>query len=556
MDVLSLNSVLVVTTALLLGWLAVRDKLNYWAKRGVPYVSPWTCLTGTLGFLFKTQAMYESFVAQYDALEGHPYGGTFQLLNPSVMLRDPAMIKEWLIKGFTNFHDRGPEPDEKLDKLSGNLFQLTGDKWRLVRQKLSPIFSTAKLRIMYQTLKGCAEELNAHLQARCQATGETELDVKDLVSNYTMDVIGACAMGIKCNAIQDPENCTMKKIVKRMFRFNWRLSLFQFLEMANPRLPRLLGLSPRDKEVEGYLEEITKEAIRMKQQDTTGTRKDFLQLLMKYSEEEGAESANGEAQSKEIANGDAQSREIAIGNAQSKEIANGDAKSKEIANGDAKAMEHEDPVITENVIMGVIASFLSAGLEPVSATVTFCAYELAHHPEVQEKLFKEIQAVRKESGGEIKYDDLKKLHYLDQVVNETLRKYPIAPILGRKCTEAFQIPDSKLVLEKGINLMISTMSLHHDPKYFPEPEKFDPERFSEENVNKIIPGTYLPFGDGPRFCIAMRLALMDVKTMIITLVSDYTLHTCPKTVKRIEIDRHLFTLAPKGQVRLRLKKRS
>lgn len=164
-----------------------------------------------------------------------------------------------------------------------------------------------------------------------------------------MDVIGACAMGIKCNAIQDPENCTMKRIVKRMFRFNWRLSLFQFLEMAHPRLPRLLGLSPRDKEVEAYLEEITKEAIRMKQQDTTGTRKDFLQLLMKYSEEEGAESANGEAQSKEIVNGDAQSKEIANGNAQSKEIANGDAKSKEIANGDAKAMEHEGkgPFINE-----------------------------------------------------------------------------------------------------------------------------------------------------------------------------------------------------------------
>ncbi|CAH0383400.1 unnamed protein product [Bemisia tabaci] len=228
--------------------------------------------------------------------------------------------------------------------------------------------------------------------------------------------------GVQCNAIRDPENCTMKEVAQRMFRSDFRFAFFQFLEMVHPKLPRLLGLTPRDRMVQDFLGQVTKDAMAMKQQDAHGDRKDFLQLLMKYSQEE---------------DGDAQ-----------------------------------DSIITEGVIMGVIASFLSAGLEPVSATVTFAAYELAHNPWVQEKLFNEIQAVKKESGGDIQFDDLKKLHYLDQIVN------------------------------------------------------------------------------------AQRLALMDVKTMLVTLVSDYTLHPCANTVKRFKMDVHYFTLSPDGEVRLRLKKRN
>lgn len=78
------------------------------------------------------------------------------------------------------------------------------------------------------------------------------------------------------------------------------------------------------------------------------------------------------------------------------------------------------PIFTENIIAGVVTSFLFAGLEPVSAITTFCLYELVRHPEMQERLFQEIQSARKESCGEIKYEDLKKLRYLDQVVNGKL----------------------------------------------------------------------------------------------------------------------------------------
>jgi cytochrome P450 family 6 len=84
---------------------------------------------------------------------------------------------------------------------------------------------------------------------------------------------------------------------------------------------------------------------------------------------------------------------------------------------------------------------------------------------------------------------------------ETLRKYPPLPTLHRECTKRYEIPETNVVLEKGIQVVIPTLGIHYDPQYFPKPEVFDPERFSEEEKNKRHHYTYLPFGEGPRACI-------------------------------------------------------
>jgi cytochrome P450 family 6 len=85
--------------------------------------------------------------------------------------------------------------------------------------------------------------------------------------------------------------------------------------------------------------------------------------------------------------------------------------------------------------------------------------------------------------------------------SETLRKYPPVPMLNRECTRSYKIPGTDIVLEKGIRTVIPVLGLHHDPKYYPDPERFDPERFSEEEKMKRHHYVYLPFGEGPRICI-------------------------------------------------------
>jgi len=87
------------------------------------------------------------------------------------------------------------------------------------------------------------------------------------------------------------------------------------------------------------------------------------------------------------------------------------------------------------------------------------------------------------------------------VVSEAMRMYPSVPFLDRVTMEAYKVPNSDLVLEKGTPIHISLLGIHYDPKYFPDPHKFDPERFTEENKRNRPSCLYLPFGDGPRICI-------------------------------------------------------
>lgn len=92
---------------------------------------------------------------------------------------------------------------------------------------------------------------------------------------------------------------------------------------------------------------------------------------------------------------------------------------------------------------------------------------------------------------------------------ESLRKYPIAPNLVRGCEKTCELTKD-LEIEKGTLVWISILGLHKDPKHYPDPEKFDPERFSEEEKAKRHPFTYLPFGEGPRFCIGKEKCLYNI----------------------------------------------
>jgi cytochrome P450 family 6 len=101
--------------------------------------------------------------------------------------------------------------------------------------------------------------------------------------------------------------------------------------------------------------------------------------------------------------------------------------------------------------------------------------------------------------------------------SETLRKYPPAPHLSRECTKTYKIPGTDIVLEKGVLAAIPILALHHDPKYYPDPERFDPERFSEEEKAKRHHYVYLPFGEVPRICIGAFTLTKSCVAMEITI---------------------------------------
>jgi cytochrome P450 family 6 len=125
-------------------------------------------------------------------------------------------------------------------------------------------------------------------------------------------------------------------------------------------------------------------------------------------------------------------------------------------------------------------------------------YELVLNQDIQERLRDEINEVLERHNGEVTYDAIMEMKYLDMVFNETLRRWPIVDSQFRKSVDDFKIPNSDLVIPKNTTIMIPTVGLHMDERFWDEPEKFDPERFNEENVKKIVPYSYIPFSEGPR----------------------------------------------------------
>ena len=135
--------------------------------------------------------------------------------------------------------------------------------------------------------------------------------------------------------------------------------------------------------------------------------------------------------------------------------------------------------------------------------MTFTLYELALNPEIQERLREEITSGILENDEKLTYEMLFGFKYLEMVINESLRKYPPIPLLFRKCVKDYKIQGTSLVIPNNTTVMINVYSLHHDEEHFPEPSKFNPERFSDENIKKIKLFTYLPFGEGQRNCMCV-----------------------------------------------------
>ncbi|XP_048511911.1 cytochrome P450 9e2-like [Athalia rosae] len=182
----------------------------------------------------------------------------------------------------------------------------------------------------------------------------------------------------------------------------------------------------------------------------------------------------------------------------------------------------------------------------------YAAQLVGSDPDVKKKLRTEIDEVLKnKKPNKVTYEEIMAMKYLDDVVNKTLKMFTPGVLLDRIGFKGFTLPPALPGLEPPEmepfqNVWISLYSLHHDPKYYPNPHKFDPERFSDENKGNINPLTYMPFGIGPRICIANRYALMIVKLAIFHLLAKCDVLTCSKTSKNLWFSATSISPRPDG----------
>jgi len=150
------------------------------------------------------------------------------------------------------------------------------------------------------------------------------------------------------------------------------------------------------------------------------------------------------------------------------------------------------------------------------------------------------------------------MKYLESCIDETLRRYPSLPILNRTCIKNYQIPGTDKVIEKGTQVFIPAMALHWDEKYFEDPEKFIPDRFNEENSagKNLINRPYLPFGEGPRNCIGMRLGKLQTKVGLVMMLQKFRFELSDQHKNcDMKLDPKTILIAPLGGIHLRVFKR-
>lgn len=215
---------------------------------------------------------------------------------------------------------------------------------------------------------------------------------------------------------------------------------------------------------------------------------------------------------------------------------------------------NEKGILTEDEIIAQCFLFFVAGFDTSSNTMAYALYELAKHPEIQDKVREEIRQVIKKYDGKLTYEGVKELELTEKVILETLRKYPIVPTIPRICTKTYKIPGTDIILEKGTLVQISCWGIHMDPEYYPNPEVWDPERFSKEEKAKRPELAYFPFGEGPRICIGARFGMMQTKIGLVGLLKEYRYAFCKNTPDPITFIEGQLLLHPKENMWLNITK--
>lgn len=425
--------------------------------------------------------------------------GIFDGRQPVLCITDPAMVKTILIKECYSFFT-----NRRNFRLNGPLYDAVSiaedDQWRRIRSVLSPSFTSGRLKEMFDIMKQHSAVLISSMKKK--ADKDEPLEMKEFFGPYSMDVVTSTAFSVDIDSLNNPSDPFVTNI-KKMLKFDFfspillTVVIFPFMGPILEKLDFAFFPTSVTDFFYAALQKIKIDREGSKQK----TRVDFLQLMIDSQQ-----------------------------------------------NNDSK----QDKGLTDHEILSQAMIFLAAGYETTSSSLTFLSYNLATNSQVMKKLQEEVDATFPNKAP-IQYQELMQMEYLDCVINESLRLFPIASRLERVAKASVEI--NGFVIPKGMVVMVPTWPMHRDPEIWPEAEKFKPERFSKENKETIDPYSYMPFGAGPRNCIGMRFALVVMKLAIVEILQRYSFSVCKETEIPIELGIKEL-LQPKRPIKLKLVPRS
>ncbi|KAJ6629743.1 Cytochrome P450 9e2 [Pseudolycoriella hygida] len=439
----------------------------------------------------------------------------FNFTQAGYIVTDAELIKRITVKYFDHFVNHDQNFDDIDRVFSKSLFSLHNQQWREMRTILSPIFTSSKMKMMYGLLSNHVNDFIAHFKRKAITD---DINVLDIFSRFTADGISTAALGFEGDCVKN-ENSEIYRIVKQSLDdFTNFVSVFKFLIVSlSPKLYKASGLQLINKNVIDFLRHVTIDTMREREENNV-SRPDVIQLLLDVRKGRTKSKENAvEVNDDELSNFSAHEEFNVSTNTNNKST--------------SLNMNDDDLWIAQTFI------FFVAGFNTTSHLLQALTYELAQNQNIQQELYQEIEDVLASLDGKpVSYEALHKMKYLDCVISEGLRMYPPAVQSDRCCSKPIDLDlgNGKTIhIKKGEVIGLPIYNIHHDPEYFPNPEKFDPTRFNDDNKSSIIVGSYLPFGMGPRVCIGSRFALMEAKLLIFNVLANFKIEPSDKTPTKI-----------------------
>ncbi|XP_066592042.1 cytochrome P450 4C1-like [Prorops nasuta] len=356
--------------------------------------------------------------------------------------------------------------------MGSGLFTAEGAKWKLHRKLITPTFN---LKILESFVEIFAKKANILVKRMEMELDGKEFEISKYIARCTLDFICETAMGINIDAqegnLKHAESS--REVFDIIFKRVLQIWLHPDIIFNNTKAGK------RQHELITYLHSITDEASVL--------------LFLTDSKLKGCDN-----------------------------IAD---KNNKMFLDHLIELTKDGNKFTDQEIREEIDTMLLAGSDTSANVNMFTLLMLACHPEIQEKVYQELYDIYGSSDpvvDPVKSEDLQRMDYLERVIKESMRLFPVAPLIFRRLTGDIVLDDGT-ILPSGSSIGIIIYKVHRDEKYWNEPLKFDPDRFLPVNSVNRHPYTYIPFSGGSRNCLGMRYAMMSMKVLIATILRTYAL---------------------------------
>ncbi|XP_068628984.1 probable cytochrome P450 6a17 [Battus philenor] len=438
---------------------------NYWLKRNIPEVNG-----VTWNFVSGKRSLPEVVKEIYYAHPNEEYIGFYLGIQPALIIKNLENVQAVLSGDFQSFHSRGMIVNQS-DAVSDSVPLIDEyEKWRLIRHKITPVFTMKKLKNMFYIVEHCARDFVKFIE-----NNEGNLNKSfDAVYTYTTASIVASVFGINADNENTMYSPFIKVAWKTLEATHWSKLKFG-LSVTCPKLFETLQLKMFGTEQDFFLNAI-KKALHDRRR-SNNKRHDFIDTCIELQNEGLMQNPTS-----------------------------------------GYKLEPTDDLMAAQAFF-----FFIAGTDTSGHSMHFTLLELAANSVILKRLHEEIDNVFERCNEKITVNEIEELKYLDMVINEAFRKYPNIGFFQRKCTRRTTLPAGKITIDKDVLVIIPTYAIHRDEKYYSNPDVFDPERFSAENISKIQKHSFLPFGEGNRICIGARFARLQMKVGLAWLLKRYTL---------------------------------